>query len=68
MAGSGTGPNGGRRRVKGGGGHPGQVVGGLGKSLLVLNVLKDVDIENDLNEIRRGNKRRRVAVGSGLKT
>jgi len=68
LGGVGTGPNGGRRRVKGGGGHLGQAVGGLGKSLLVLNVLKDLDVENDLNEIRRGNKRRRVAVGSGMKT
>ena len=54
--------NGGRRRAKGGGGNQGQALGGLGKSLLLLNTTKDTEIENDLGEIRRGSKRRRAAV------
>ncbi|PPR06160.1 hypothetical protein CVT24_000707 [Panaeolus cyanescens] len=53
----------GRRRAKGGGGHQGQAVGGLGKSLLIFNNTKDIELENDMNEIRRGNKRRRAAAG-----
>ncbi|KDR81402.1 hypothetical protein GALMADRAFT_239279 [Galerina marginata CBS 339.88] len=53
-----------RRRVKGGGAHQGQAVGGLGKSLLVLNVVRDNDLENDLGEIRRGNKRRRATAAA----
>jgi len=57
--------NGGRRRVKGGGAHQGQALGGLGKSLAVFNVQKEsIEIENDLNEIKRGNKRRRAAAAS----
>ena len=60
--------NGGRRRVKGGGGHQGQALGGLGKSLAVLNMQKEsIDIENDLNEIKRGNKRRRAAAAGSVK-
>jgi len=57
--------NGGRRRAKGGGGNQGQALGGLGKSLLLLNTTKDTEIENDLGEIRRGSKRRRAAVAPG---
>ena len=65
-AGNGNGPlNGGRRRAKGGGGNQGQALGGLGKSLLLLNTTKDSEIENDLGEIRRGSKRRRAAVAPG---
>ncbi|KAF5383658.1 hypothetical protein D9615_003845 [Tricholomella constricta] len=57
---------GGRRRPKGNGVGGQQVVGGLGKSLLMLGPCKEGEIESDLNEIRRGNKRRRataVALG-----
>jgi len=60
--------NGGRRRAKGGGGNQGQALGGLGKSLLLLNATKDSEIENDLGEIRRGIKRRRAGVTGALKT
>ena len=59
--------NGGRRRAKGGGGGQGQALGGLGKSLLLLNTTKDSEIENDLGEIRRGSKRRRAAVAGSSK-
>jgi hypothetical protein len=62
-AGNGNGPsNGSRRRAKGGGGNQGQALGGLGKSLLLLNTTRDTEIENDLGEIRRGSKRRRTVV------
>ncbi|KAF9523358.1 hypothetical protein CPB83DRAFT_862952 [Crepidotus variabilis] len=55
------------RRPKGGAGGAGQVLGGLGKSLLALNAPKEsMEIENDLNEIKRGNKRRRAAAMSGV--
>jgi len=60
--------NGGRRRAKGGGGNQGQALGGLGKSLLLLNASKDSEIENDLGEIRRGSKRRRAAIASTSKS
>lgn len=62
----GNAPNGGRRRVKGGGAHQGQAIGGLGKSLIVLNVIKDSELENDLIEIRRGNKRRRATAAASM--
>lgn len=66
MAGNGNGPsNGSRRRAKGGGGNQGQALGGLGKSLLLLNAMRDGEIENDLGEIRRGSKRRRAVVAPG---
>ncbi|KAJ4480643.1 hypothetical protein C8J55DRAFT_69362 [Lentinula edodes] len=58
---------GGRRRPKGSGTHQSQAIGGLGKSLAMLNALKDTEIEADLGEIRRGNKRRRAAVAAGAK-
>ncbi|KAG6919523.1 hypothetical protein DXG01_005113 [Tephrocybe rancida] len=64
--GGGSSGTGGRRRPKGNGGGGQQVFGQLGKSLVQLGPCKDADIENDLNEIRRGNKRRRataVALG-----
>ena len=67
-AGSNGPPNGSRRRAKGGGGNQGQALGGLGKSLLLLNTTKDSEIENDLGEIRRGSKRRRAAVAGASKT
>ena len=68
-AGNSNGPsNGGRRRAKGGGGNQGQALGGLGKSLLLLNATKDSEIENDLGEIRRGSKRRRAVVAGASKT
>lgn len=50
-------PNG-RRRAKGGGGQR-ETVGGLGKSLTALTPAKDGEIEADMMDIRRGNKRRR---------
>ncbi|THU91940.1 hypothetical protein K435DRAFT_862939 [Dendrothele bispora CBS 962.96] len=62
----GGGPGGGRRRPKGSGTHQSQAIGGLGKSLIMLGQCKEMEIESDLGEIRRGNKRRRTAVmGSG---
>jgi len=74
-AGTGTGANGpgnsgatgnpsGRRRGKGGGTHTARTEGALGKSLAHLTGCKEVEIEGDLVEIRRGSKRRRVAAGS----
>ncbi|KAI9509669.1 hypothetical protein F5148DRAFT_1185687 [Russula earlei] len=51
------GSNGGRRRTK-----PGpqfQAVGGLGKSGASLTGCKESEVDSDLGEIRRGNKRRR---------
>ena len=64
---SGSGANGGKRRVKSSGGlHSSQVgVGGLGKSLAMLSGAKETEAEADLGEIRRGNKRRRVATSQG---
>ena len=50
--------NGGRRRPKGGGFQV-QAVGGLGKSGASLTGCKETEVESDLGEIRRGNKRRR---------
>lgn len=45
-------------------GKDSQSVGALGKSLTPLSALmKESEIEQDLGEIRRGNKRRRVAAG-----
>ena len=54
----------GRRRVKGSGTHQSQAIGGLGKSLAMLAGSKEIEIENDLGEIRRGNKRRRATAMS----
>ncbi|GBE86630.1 hypothetical protein SCP_0905090 [Sparassis crispa] len=50
-----------RRRAKGTG-KDAQILGGLGKSLAILNTVKESEVEQDLGEIRRGNKRRRVAA------
>ncbi|KAF7352464.1 hypothetical protein MVEN_01211300 [Mycena venus] len=65
-SGAGTGPTpgpNGRRRPKGSGTHLSQAIGGLGKSLGALTGCKESEIENDLVEIRRANKRRRAAQG-----
>ncbi|TFK39476.1 hypothetical protein BDQ12DRAFT_681847 [Crucibulum laeve] len=59
---------GGRRRPKGAGAHQSLAVGGLGKSLLMLTGSKESEIDNDLGEIRRGNKRRRAVASSLAKT
>lgn len=58
MAAGNVGGNGGRRRPKGGGFQV-QAVGGLGKSGASLTGCKESEIDGDLGEIRRGNKRRR---------
>ena len=57
-----TGGNG-RRRNKGGG-FQAQIAGGLGKSGGGLSSAKDFEIDADLGEIRRGNKRRRAAAAA----
>ncbi|KAF8199079.1 hypothetical protein BJ912DRAFT_950825 [Pholiota molesta] len=49
-----------------GGAAGGWAIGGLGKSLVVLNVIKDSELENDLIEIRRGNKRRRATAAASM--
>jgi hypothetical protein len=61
MTGGNSNSNGSRRRPKGGGFQV-QAVGGLGKSGASLVGCKDTEIESDLGEIRRGNKRRRGGV------
>ncbi|KAJ7126380.1 hypothetical protein C8R43DRAFT_1028768 [Mycena crocata] len=53
----------GRRRPKGSGTNLSQAIGGLGKSLAALTGCKESEVENDLVEIRRANKRRRAAQG-----
>lgn len=55
--------NNGRRRPKGAG-REAQTVGGLGKSIGYLSSCKEAEIEHDLGEIRRGNKRRRAAAAN----
>ena len=50
-----------RKRNKGGGVQP-QALTGLGKAIQQLTAGKELDIESDLGEIRRGTKRRRTAV------
>ena len=52
----------GRRRAKGAGQT--QAPGTLGKSLNAFHQLKDAEVDADMGEIRRGNKRRRAAAGS----
>lgn len=54
----------GRRRPKGNGARADQTIGGLGKSLLMLCGSKENEIDADLGEIRRGNKRRRATAAS----
>lgn len=58
--------NGSRRRPKGGGNNTNQTAGAQGKSLLVLSQIRDNDVENDLGEIRRGNKRRRATAAASM--
>lgn len=53
----------GRRRNKAGGFQT-QTIGGLGKSLAALSTCKEFEIEADLGDIRRGNKRRRNAAAA----
>jgi hypothetical protein len=67
---SGSGPPGSKRRVKSAGGlQAGQGgVGGLGRSLLMLSGAKENEVEGDLGEIRRGNKRRRAVVSQSKHT
>jgi len=55
--------NNGRRRPKGAG-REAQAVGGLGKSIGYIAPCKEPEIEHDLGEIRRGNKRRRAAAAN----
>lgn len=57
-----NGPANGRRRPKGGGQQNHQNIGGLGKSIAALTGGKESEIEADLGEIRRGNKRRRATA------
>ncbi|KAI6124864.1 hypothetical protein EV401DRAFT_2259566 [Pisolithus croceorrhizus] len=65
--GGGPGGNGSRRRAKVGSGQSTISSGALGKSLVVLGQCKDIEIEADLFEIRRGTKRRRAAAISSNK-
>ncbi|KAH8832876.1 hypothetical protein DL96DRAFT_687941 [Flagelloscypha sp. PMI_526] len=57
-----TGP--GRRRPKGSGTHQSQAIGGLGKSLVGLSALRDIEVDEDLSLIRRGSKRNRNQLAS----
>jgi hypothetical protein len=66
MAAGNVSSSGGRRRPKGGGFQV-QAVGGLGKSGASLTSCKESEIEGDLGEIRRGNKRRRGGPVSIIK-
>lgn len=59
---SATGQPNGRRRPKGAGQNNHLTVGGLGKSIAMLGACKDTEIESDLGDIRRGNKRRRATA------
>lgn len=61
-SGAGGGGGNGRRRAKGSGTHQSQAIGGLGKSLAMLAGSKEGEIDQDLGEIRRNNKRRRANV------
>jgi hypothetical protein len=66
MASWNVGSNGSRRRPKGGGFQV-QAIGGLGKSGASLTGCKESEIDSDLGEIRRGNKRRRGGPVSIIK-
>jgi hypothetical protein len=60
----GNGPTG-RRKAKGtsgNSGYGGAIYGGLGKAIAMMTGGKEIEIESDLGEIRRGTKRRRQAV------
>ncbi|PSR82571.1 hypothetical protein PHLCEN_2v6004 [Hermanssonia centrifuga] len=63
--GGGNGP-GNRRRAKGGGKEAQALGAALGKPGQGPLDVKDADIESDMIEIRRNNKRRRVVPGGGL--
>lgn len=52
----------GRRKAKGttgNNGYGGAIYGGLGKAIAMMTSSKEIEIESDLGEIRRGTKRRR---------
>ncbi|KAL0568367.1 hypothetical protein V5O48_013613 [Marasmius crinis-equi] len=66
--GTGSTATGNRRRPKGGGGHQSSAIGGLGKSLAALVGCKEPEIDADLIEIRRGNKKRRAAIQASKST
>ncbi|KAI0085755.1 hypothetical protein BDY19DRAFT_390677 [Irpex rosettiformis] len=61
----GSGTNTTNKKKSKGGGKDTQNIGPPGKSLQVFSQTKEFEIEQDLGEIRRGNKRRRVAAGGG---
>ncbi|KAH8116307.1 hypothetical protein DFH11DRAFT_1579855 [Phellopilus nigrolimitatus] len=66
--GSGNGGGGQKRKNKGGGVQP-QALTGLGKAIQQLTAGKELEVENDLGEIRRYTKRRRAAAsGPAQKT
>jgi len=50
--------------------HQSQVVGGLGKSFAIFmpQSVKDREVDGDLGEIRRENKRRRATAASFAKS
>jgi hypothetical protein len=55
----------GRRKAKGSSGnngYGGAIYGGLGKAIAMMTGSKEIEIESDLSEIRRGTKRRRQAA------
>jgi hypothetical protein len=58
--------NGQRRKAKGGGVQP-QALTGLGKAISQLTPGKEIEIDADLGDIRRGTKKRRAAATSGHK-
>lgn len=58
---SGGGGTGQKRKHKGGGVQP-QALTGLGKAIQMLTAGKELEVESDLSEIRRGAKRRRAAA------
>lgn len=62
-AGNGGGP-GGKRRPKGTAGGKQAEFGAFAKHMNVLSHVKESEVENDLGEIRRGNKRRRAATAA----
>lgn len=60
-----TNPATGRRKAKGtsgNNGYGGAIYGGLGKAIGMMTGCKEIEIESDLGEIRRGTKRRRQAT------
>ncbi|EPQ56722.1 hypothetical protein GLOTRDRAFT_128658 [Gloeophyllum trabeum ATCC 11539] len=57
---NGTGGGNGRRKQK----TQEKPTGGLGKALVILTTVKENEVESDLGEIRRGNKRRRATAAA----